>query len=174
MRNFFISGAFWGSMLILLGVLLLARYMFDWNIPVFSILFSLILISFGIFLLKGRKHKTHTSSAVFSEVDFSYRKGSGDYYTVFGEGELDLRGIELEKDTEVSVSCVFGEMVVMLDAETNYIIRSTAVFGSVLSPDNKGNPGFGSSISKSQGFNEQIPKLVLKADAVFGSIKIKH
>ncbi|MGM0612994.1 MAG: hypothetical protein ACQESM_05770 [Bacteroidota bacterium] len=175
MRNLFTSGAFWGIFLIILGALLVFRQMFDIHLPIGKIIISLLFIFLGIALLTGSLGPNKSnSSAVFSESEFQFDKNTNEYSAIFGQGTLDLRGLTLTENIELKTNAVFGEMRVILDPDVNYLIRSSAAFGSVELPGSKPNSGFGSTNIHSKDFNKQQPHLIIKADAVFGSVVLKH
>ncbi|MFW6019849.1 MAG: LiaF domain-containing protein [Bacteroidales bacterium] len=177
MRNLFTSGSFWGIFLIVFGALLVLRQIVDIHLPIGKIIISLLFIFFGIALLTGSfGHHRKNNAAVFSESEFQFDKNTTEYSSVFGQGTLDLRDITLSENINININinAVFGEMRVLLRPETNYLIRSNAVFGSVNLPGKKSNSGFGESNTQSENFNKQQPHIIIKADAVFGSIDIRH
>lgn len=174
MRHLFTSGSFWGIVLIVLGLLLVIKHIFNIDLPVGRIFFSLLLIFFGIMVLTGSGgHKT-PNTAVFSESSFDFDDEAGEYSVVFGKGTLDLSGIHLQEDKKVKVAAVFGEANVRVDKETNYVIQSNVAFGSVNFPGKHPNQGFGSSVFRAPGLDENKPRIIIKTDAVFGSINIQH
>ncbi len=174
MRNLFTSGSFWGILLILLGSLLVLKHIFNIEIPVGKIFFSLLLILFGIMLMTGSYHHRGGNTAVFSESKFSFSKETEEYSVVFGQGTLDLRELELKEDVKIKAASVFGEIKIYIRPDVNYIIHSSTAFGSIDAPGGSPNSGFGSSVVKSSGFDESAPRLILRTDAVFGSIDIRH
>jgi hypothetical protein len=50
-RGILMSGVFWGSVLILLGLSVIIEHVFHINIPVFKMVFACLLIYLGIRLL---------------------------------------------------------------------------------------------------------------------------
>lgn len=176
MRKPFTSGSFWGVFLIILGALLILRQTFDIDLPIGEIIISLVFIFLGVALLTGSLgHKEkEKNAAVFSESEFQFAKNTNEYSAVFGQGTLDLRDITVSEDFNIKVNAVFGELHIFLNPETNYQIHSDTVFGSVELPSTKPNSGFGSTSTKSGNFDNQQPRLKIKADAVFGSVNIRH
>ncbi|MCF8332035.1 MAG: cell wall-active antibiotics response protein [Bacteroidales bacterium] len=173
MRNFLTSGTFWGSILIILGALLVIENVTDINIPVIKVFLSLMLIIIGILVLTGKTRHRDKNTVIFSEANFDFDKETEEYSVVFGQATLDLRNINIPEDIFIKASAVFGEMHIIIDPGMNYKIVSNTAFGSVNMPGNRPNNGFGTAEVKSQNFNEQQPKIIIKADAVFGSINIK-
>ncbi|MFW6227566.1 MAG: hypothetical protein ACOC31_05635, partial [Bacteroidota bacterium] len=144
------------------------------DLAVGRIFFSLLLIIFGIMLMTGSYRHQSNNTAVFSESKFMFNKENDEYSVVFGQGTLDLRDLELTGELNVKASCVFGELKVYLKPDMNYIIYSSTAFGSVNIPQGRPNSGFGSSEVKSAGYDSNAPKLILRADAVFGAVDIIH
>mgnify|MGYP003990967287 FL=1 len=52
---FLFSGLFWGVMLVLFGASMILRAVFNLDIPIFRIIFALVIIYFGVKLLLGRQ-----------------------------------------------------------------------------------------------------------------------
>lgn len=173
MRNLLTSGTFWGSVLILLGALLIIDNVLNINIPVIKVFLSLLLIVLGILVLTGKTRHRDRNTVIFAEAQFDYDNSTEEYSVIFGQGTLDLRNTPVTEDIFIKAAAVFGEMHIIIDPGVNYKIVSNTAFGSVNMPGNRPNNGFGTSEVKSQNFNEQQPKIVIKADSVFGSINIK-
>lgn len=174
MRHLFSSGSFWGIMLILLGALLIAKHMFNVDMPVGRIFFGLFMLLLGVMVITGSVGHKDSHTAVFAESHFEYMDDTDEYSAVFGQGTLDLRDVKPEKDIEMKAAAVFGEMRLILPEGANYIIHCSAAFGSVNVMGKSPTSGFGSSKVKSKNYDSSRPGFIIKADAVFGSINISR
>jgi hypothetical protein len=173
-------GLFLGILIILLGVGIIVNVIFHIHIPIFKILFGLILIFIGLKIIFGSwisfpSWTGKPGNAVFQER--TYRGLTGDskeYNAVFGKAVVDLRGIELkEKVTQIKISAVFGGAEVILSETTPVRIKAEAVFGGVQLPENI-TGAFGTSTYQSKNFDESQNYLVIEGTSVFGGIVIRY
>lgn len=159
------SGLFWGIIVIVLGAAILVKHIFNLDFPVIKVVLgvALILIGIRVLVFKG----PHTCSqagdknnVIFGERTMYYTADNNEYNAVFSSTVLDLTKLEPSNNPRIKVSCVFGSMKIIINKQTKLIIDSDVVFGSISNPDEN-------TVSDS---NQIILKM--KADAVFGSIKI--
>lgn len=169
---FLFSGAFWGLLLIVLGVSLVVKYVFNIDFPVFRVIFAVFLVFVGIKLLVGGfGHQSHTS--MFAESRFDFVENHKDYSCAFGKTTLDLRNSEITEDTDIKASCAFGEFIIKINPETNIEIISSSAFGNLSLPDHSSH-SFGNGNYKTPGFNKSKPVLRIKADVAFGNMEIRY
>jgi len=169
MRFSFFNSGFWGLMLIVLGMALLARHVFHIDIPVFSIFISLILIFLGIMLIQGRFsffRSANTSAFSEARVHFSDQKS---YNTLFGSTHFNIPADAVKEDTKLELNCAMGELVVKLPSELNYRIKGNAAFGSLQMPDGQ-QVSFG-ELNYEQGEPPQSAVLDIKVNVAFGSVR---
>ena len=81
----------------------------------------------------------------------------------FPLASLDFTQLDKSPENPVEVSCVFGVMKIFINAKTKLLIDSDVIFGKI---DNPYNDDEWDSIKTAP------IKLNLKANAVFGNIKI--
>lgn len=161
-----------GGMLILVGVLnlLFTFHYFRW-----SQMWPVVLIGFGLLLVweslrpkpapstVGGDGSTHSVFAsVAKNIDArDFRDATVE--SVFGSIELDLGRAEMADDKAIlNVACVFASVEVRIPDHWNVIIEANAVFGSC---ENKTRPPLPSPSPKT---------LIVRGDAVFGSIEIRN
>lgn len=172
MQKTVFSSAFWGITIIFVGVAMLLRNFFDLDIPVFTIIAAGFLIFLGVRMIAGHASGNDSSnSAVFSEQKMGFVPGQNKYNVLFGNGNLDLSRLELTESKLVEISCVFGEFRVAVSPETNLQIFSSAAFGSFVAPSQQSS-AFGSLDYRSQNFDPTKPVLTLRAEVVFGSVRV--
>jgi len=170
-----LSGVFWGSVLILLGLSVIIEHVFHINIPVFKIVFACLLIYIGIRLLLGglgiRSFDTRMRACNFGVIE-AKSGGGHDYSVVFGKGEIDLRGVTAGKDgTAVDVDCAFGKAVVRIKESQPMVIRSDTAFGASRFPDGD-TAAFGSHVYRTKAFKEGSACITVKADLAFGELEV--
>lgn len=167
---------FWACLIIFLGVMIIVNAFTKIDIPIFRIILGIIIIYGGLNLLFGPKlwGSKQKGSAVFSEEKFDYEEGQTEYNAVFGSNTVDLRGIKLEgNNKKIEVNAVFSSSRVMLDSDTPFLVQASAVFGGINLPDGQ-NTSFSTQSFQSADFDPDQPHLLIKANAVFGSIIIRY
>ena len=174
MKKTFFSSTFLGITIIFVGVAMLLRNFFDLEIPIFTIIAAGFLIFLGIRMIAGYSTGNGSSnSAVFGEQNMGYVPGQTKYNVLFGSGNIDLSRLELMESKWVEISCVFGEFKVAVNRDVNLQIFSSAAFGSFIAPG-KQPSAFGSLDFRSPNFDPTKPILTIRAEVVFGSIKIYY
>ncbi|MEI6747646.1 MAG: LiaF domain-containing protein [Bacteroidales bacterium] len=172
MHKTFFSSAFWGITIIFVGVAMLLRNFFDFDIPVFTIIAAGFLIFLGVRMIVGHTSGHNSSnSAVFSDQKMGFVPGQNKYNVLFGNSNLDLSRIDLTENKLIEVSCVFGEFRIAVARDTNLQIFSSAAFGNFTSPMQQSN-AFGSLDFRSPNFDTTKPALTIRAEVVFGNVKV--
>lgn len=179
MRNIFSSGLFWGLLLILLGVLFFANDYLEVNVNIFRVFAGISLVIIGIWLVNtfrgvGYQQTERESTTLFSEADMHYIPGQQKYSVVFGSSHVDLTKLDSTKDKLIELSCVFGELFVKLNPDSNFEIVSNAAFASIKMPDFRKTPGMGSSSFNSPALDRSKAFTTLKIDAVFGETRFMY
>jgi predicted membrane protein len=171
--GFLSSGVFWGAVIVLLGISMLLKAVFHIDVPVFRIIFGLIIIWFGISLMTGWHGYASANTVVFSNLEvFPKENLKEGYSVVFGSARVDLSGADIkEKTVNVKLDTVFGETVIVVDKNMPIKVQVDSVFSGVRMPD--GNTvAMGSMGYTSPGYKEGMNCLNIKADVVFGSLRI--
>ncbi len=170
--GFLISGVFWGAVLILIGLTVIINVVFGIKIPLFRIIFALVLIYLGIRLLTGVSFWRSTpKSAVFEEKRIE--AGAEDKYeVVFGKGEIDLSGIQaVDKDVKLEINTIFGSSVVKIDPRQPIKVKVASAFAGARMPD--GNTiAFGEYTYRSEGLKNSEHAILVDATVLFGGIEV--
>jgi hypothetical protein len=173
-------GLFIGVLIILLGLGIIVNVIFHTHIPIFKVLFGLILIYLGLKIIFGSwisfpAFQGNSGNVLFQERTYrGLPRDSREYNTVFGKSVIDLRGLELkEKITRIKISVVFGGAEVLLSEATPVRIKADAVFGGIQLPENISG-AFGTSTYQSKNFDESQNYLVIDGNSVFGGIVIRY
>ncbi len=172
--GFINSGAFWGVIVILLGVSMVLRYVFNIHFPIFRIIFACLLIFWGVRMLMGSfgyNRYNNYNSSVFSNSKHNYDKSNDSYNVVFGRGELDLRNVIVEKNQRIQVNSVFGSYIIKINDSVPVKIISNVAFGNIQTPDDN-NTSFGKYSFQSSNFSDSSPHIIIDANVVFGDLKV--
>ncbi len=164
---------FWGALLIIWGLSLIVKAIFKIDVPVFRIIFALVVIYWGMKLLFGGfGFKTSSNTVIFNSAKLGSSKFKNEYNIIFGSSEIDLTNVDIsEKSVYANADIIFGSAVIHLNPEIPTIIKVSTVFAEGKLPDRTVGV-FGDTIYKSDNFSEEGNHLTLKIDVVFGSVKI--
>ena len=172
------AGVFWGALLILIGLALIIRFVFNVEFPVVKVLFAMFFIYLGLRILFGSfgmfKLETGPDDVIFSEKEFIQPKHNKEYNIVFGKGNFDFTDIDLsEGNVNVKIGTVFGASEIRIDRDMPVKIVADAVFSGAQLPD--GNTAvFGSSSYQSESFDPDSNHLKIKLDVVFAGVEVKR
>lgn len=166
-------GLFWGIILIIIGLSLVIKIVFNVEFPIFKIIIAFILIYLGVKILVGSKfsffHSKSDSDVVFGESRFTEVENGKEYNVVFGKGAVDLRGFKLTDTTRIKVKTVFGNTEVFIPRDMPVYIHTDAVMASARMP-NGNSSAFGSTVYKSDSLDMSKPYLDVEVDVVFGNV----
>lgn len=170
--NIIFKEAYWGALIILAGVLLIARNVFKIDIPVWGVIFPIIIISIGVSILFGVGTGMGGAKAIFTESNVTADSSDSEYSVVFGKGEYDLRRIKpAGKNIAVEINAVFSSAVVRIDPNTPMRIKIESAFAGGHSPGGH-VASFGDNSYKTRSFQEGMPFVDVRASVVFGSLHI--
>jgi predicted membrane protein len=174
MKNFNSVSFFIGAFLIMLGASFFAEEIWHIDIPVFKLAIGFGLIIAGLQLIV-RKNKdefiTDEAHVIFDDRPFDAQYIMPSYSVVFGSSKVDLSNLPAGENKVVEIKCVFGEFRVKINPKTNVQIISKSAFGSIELPDMT-QYSFGDHMWRSPAFDPSQPMLTIRAEVVFGAIKI--
>jgi predicted membrane protein len=171
-------GIFWGVLLIIIGLSLVIKIVFNVDFPIFKIIFAFFFIYIGLKILLGHSfkpfHERKTDNEViFGESTFNNVENGKEYNVIFSKGNFDLRNIPLNENgpTKIKINTIFGGARILIDKNKPIRIKADAVFSGAQMP-NGNSTAFGSSIYTSDSLDLTKPFLDVKADVVFGGLDI--
>ena len=172
------AGIFWGILLILVGLGIVIRVVFNIHFPIVKFVIAFFFIFIGIKIIFGNFGHWHGkidgNTTIFSEsrvdgMDESFKE----YNVIFGNSIIDLRNIDLSKESkEININTVFAGTVIKINRDTPIRIKADAAFGSAELP-NGNSSVFGTSRYESDTFSKDTNYIYIKADVVFGGLQIK-
>ncbi len=172
------AGVFWGALLIVIGLALIIRFVFNVDFPVFKVIFALFFIYIGLRILFGSfglfRIETGPDDVLFSEREFIHPGKDKEYNIVFGKGNFDFTDVDLSQgNVNVKIGTVFGASEIRIDRDMPVKITADAVFSGAELPD--GNTAvFGSSSYQTESFNPDSNHLKIKLDVVFAGVHVKR
>lgn len=136
-----------GIAIVLFGIMLLIRNIFNINIPVFPTLFSIIIIAIGIFIVRSsltakdvKSTLPDTEKPFIPDADTTdnnpnlYQPYSGKQRVLFGAGVINLKNQAKEKHIDIDAECIFGELKILIDPGTPYAVNANVFAGSLKIP----------------------------------------
>ncbi|MFC2129763.1 hypothetical protein ACFLQX_03165 [Bacteroidota bacterium] len=170
------AGLLWGAFILLLGIALIIKVVFNVDFPIFKILVGLFIIAIGLKILLGRtmfpSGNVGPNETMFNEHVYENPEKGKEYSVMFGKGTYDFTDVDLSEGTfYVKVSTVFGGSVIKIRRDMPVKIDADAVFSGAELPD--GNTAvFGSSYYTSESYDPDSAYLHIKADVVFGGVQV--
>jgi len=170
------AGIFWGAFLLLLGIALIIKVVFQVDFPVFKVLVGIFLILLGIKVLFGRfiipSHHFEPEETIFSERTYDDPESGKEYTVLFAKGVYDFTNVDLSKGSfHTKISTVFGGTQIIVPRDVPVKITADAVFAGAELPD--GNTAvFGSSVYQSDSWTPDTASINIKAEVVFGGIQV--
>jgi len=172
------QGLFWGLFLILVGLALIIKFVFDLDIPVLRIAVAIFLIMIGIRLLLRNQwdwnDNPNERDVIFKEVTILGKDiTKSEYNIMFGQAIFDLTDLDsTDLPKTLKINTIFGSSQVKVNEELALLVSGDAVFaGAKLSSDN--STVFGELSYKSKNFNPQSNYLHIKSDVIFGAFELK-
>lgn len=169
-------GLFWGIVLIVIGLSIIFKVIFD--ISIFRIIIAIAFILIGVKILVGKSAiniKSDESDVIFNERNYNdFPMSDTEYNTVFGKSIFDFTKAKVPIDSPIRLefNTIFGNTELRLPKDLPVKIKAESIFGSAKLPDNN-TAVFGSAsyISKHDSTANFVK---IEASAVFGHIEIKQ
>ena len=169
-------GIFLGILLILVGIGIIIRVVFDIDIPVFKIFIALIFLYIGIRLLTGdfspRHIHTGENAVIFGETEFKGIPQNKEYTVLFGEARIDLtREPDLSENQSLKINTIFGSCKLLILEKQPIRIKADAAFAEARLPG-ANETSFGKAYYQSDTLDLQEPFLDIEASVVFGEFQV--
>ena len=169
-------GIFIGILLILVGISIIIRIIFNIDIPVFKIFIALIFLYIGIRLLTGDFSMCHVKSGenaiFFGETYFKGVPKDNEYTIVFGYAKIDLtEENNLLETQKIKINTIFGGSELVIKESQPVRIKADAAFASARLPGNK-ETAFGTVNYESDGLNKEQGFFDIELGVVFGGFKV--
>jgi predicted membrane protein len=170
------AGLFWGAFLLLLGIALVIKVVFNVDFPVFKVLIGIFLILLGIKVLFGRflisPRNFEPEETIFHERVYDNPESGKEYTVLFAKGVYDFTNVDLSKGSfHAKISTVFGGSQVIIPRDKPVRISADAVFAGAELPD--GNAAvFGSSVYENNSWSPDSAAIIIKVDVVFGGVQV--
>lgn len=170
------AGLFWGAFLLMLGIALIIKVVFNVDFPVFKVVVGIFFVLLGIKILFGRfvvsPHHFEPEETIFNERVYDNPESGKEYTVVFAKGVYDFTNVDLSNGSvKTKISTVFGGSQIIIPRDKPVRIKADAVFAGAELPD--GNTAvFGSTLYESEAWSPDSAYLDIKVDVVFGGVQV--
>jgi len=174
------AGIIGGIILILLGLSLVVKIVFNIDFPVFKLLVALFFIYFGLRIMLGGNFRLFhdvgdEQSIVFGERTITKLEDGREYNVIFGAAKFDLRNLAIADSQKLSVkiNTVFGGTRILLNPSMRFRLNATTAFGGTKAPDGNSS-AFGDIKYESDSLNREKPNLEIETNTVFGGLEVRR
>ena len=168
-------GVFWGIVLVVIGLSIILKVLFD--ISFFKILFGIGFILIGVRILIQKPilniQNDSDSNVFFSEKYFSKNAlNTDEFNTFFSKTVFDFRETDMSQFNydKIEFNTIFGNTDIFLPKNVKLQIKADAVFASVQMP-NGNSAAFGTTQYESDSDTSHIREIKIEAHAIFGNIE---
>jgi predicted membrane protein len=170
---------FWGILLILIGLSLILKIVFNVEFSIFRVIIAFLLIYFGIKLFIGKDFSLFPNSNKDSEVVFSEKtikkvEDGKEYNVIFGGSKFDLREMTFPDSVtiHIKINTIFGGTQVLVNHDVPIHINSNTVFAGTKMPDGN-TSSFGSLAFENDTAKRGKAKLIIETNTIFGGLHVK-
>lgn len=170
------AGLFWGALLLVLGIVLIIKVVFNIDFPIFKVLVGVFFIFLGIKVLFGRvlipEGKIGPDETIFSERIYESPEKGKEYNVIFGKGVYDFTNVDLSQgDFNAKVNTIFGGSVIKIKEDMPVRIDADAIFAGAELPG--GNTAvFGTTNYTSDTYRPDSASLHIRIGVVFGGVQV--
>jgi predicted membrane protein len=170
------DGIFWGLFFIVIGVWFMVRRYVPVQIPILRVVFAVLFVWIGIRILIAGPEIREKNTVVFSEARLEAQADDSrdDYNVIFSTATIDLTQLAPAGSTiRKTVNIVFGSGILRINPNVPVRIELATAFGSVQTPDGR-SIVFGDKEYRTPAYKDGGDAVVIKASAVFGSLRIQE
>ncbi|MDX2431041.1 MAG: LiaF-related protein [Bacteroides sp.] len=170
------AGIFWGAFLLLLGIAMIIKVIFQVEFPVFKVALGIFLVLVGFKVLFGRvifpAHHFDPEETIFSERTYDKPESGKEYTVLFGKGVYDFTDVDLSEGSfSTNINTVFGGTQIIVPRDVPVRISADAVFAGAELPDGT-SAVFGSRVYESDSWSPGAASINIKVDVVFGGVQV--
>ena len=173
------TSLFWGIVLIIIGLSLILKIVFNIEFSIFRVLFAFFLIYFGIKLFIGKDFTlfpdaNKDNQVLFSEKTIKTVENSKEYNVIFAGSKFDLREMSFPDSLtlRIKINTVFGGSQILVNPNVPIQVNSNTVFAGTKMPDGN-TSAFGSLNYETDTAKRGKAKLIIETNTVFGGLQIK-
>ena len=164
--GFYSSKIVLGLLLTLTGIYLIIRYCFNIDMPfilytpIFRMIFSIIIMFLGIYILVG----------VYYVGENLPKYKSAYYRTFFKTSSMDFTNLEIDRNFNITIDSAFADTIVFINQNIQVHVKASSAFGNISLPTGD-SVSFG-EINFIMGNSDKI--LYLNINSAFGQVRILY
>lgn len=165
-RGFYSSKIVLGLLLILTGIYFIIRYCFNINMPfilytpIFRMIFSIIIMFLGIYILIGVYY-----------VGENLPQYKSAYYRIFFKtSSMDFTNLEVDRNINITIDSAFSDTIIFINQNIQVHVKASSAFGNISLPTGD-SVSFG-EINFIMGNSDKI--LYLNVNSAFGQVRILY
>ena len=170
---------FLGVLLVLFGISLIVKVVFNIDMPVVRVVIALFLIYLGVRLFIGKdfgliSHHDNENTIVFGHRTIDKIEDDTEYNVVFGKGVFDLRNVYPADSQKIFIrlNTVFGSSDILYNDTIPLSIKSTSAFGGTKLPSGN-TEAFGTYEFNTDTAGRE-PLVRIETNTVFGGTLFKR
>ena len=162
--GFYSSKIVLGLLLTLTGIYLIIRYCFNMPFilytPIFRMIFSIIIMFLGIYILVGVYY-----------VGENLPKYKSAYYRIFFKtSSMDFTNLKIDRNFNITIDSAFADTIVFINQNIQVHVKASSAFGNISLPTGD-SVSFG-EINFIMGNSDKI--LYLNVNSAFGQVRILY
>jgi hypothetical protein len=163
---------FYGILLTILGLLILARYVFKVKIPIFIVSTAIIIILVGVSLFFHRPEPGSDSEMVFSNKTIQVANPAEEYNLAFSGGTIDFSMVSPgHKGQKIRINSLLSCGTIKIKPGTPAVIRINSILSVTQTPDNS-SVYLGRYSYRTASFNENSNYLDIEIKNIFTKLKV--
>lgn len=163
---------FYGILLIILGLLILARYVFQVKIPIFIVSTAIIIFIVGVSLFFHRPEPGSNRDIVFSNKTIQVTNPAEECNFAFSGGTIDLSMASPQyQGQKIKINSLLSCGTIKINPGTPAIIRINSVLLVTQTPDNS-SVYLGRYNYKTASFKENSNYLDIEIKNIFSKLKV--
>ena len=174
------AGIIGGIILILLGLSLIVKIVFNIDFPVFKLLLAFLFIYFGLRIMLGGSFRLFhdvgdEKNIFFGERTITKVEDGKEYNVIFGSAKFDLSDFSSADRQKISikVNTIFGGTQILLNPSVSVRLNASTAFGGTKAPDGN-TSAFGDIKYESDSLSAEKPLLEIESNTVFGGLEVKR
>ncbi len=174
------ASLFWGLILILIGISIIIKIVFNIEFSIFRVVIALIFIYFGIRIFIGHDFSFYHDNndehlIMFSKKIVDHIDNEKEYNVIFGDGVFDLRKFSVP-DSEVvhiKLNTIFAGTEIIMTPEIPVEISTHTVFGGTKMPNSNAS-AFGEATYKNATAKNTKARIFIETNTIFGGLQVRE
>ena len=163
---------FYGILLIIIGLLVLARYFFKIKVPFSIATIALVTIFVGVYLFTQSPGRSSDVDIFFSSRTIQVTNPAEKYSLIFSRSTIDLSNVQPQnKGQKIRIFNVFSCGTIKIKPETPATIKISSAFAAAKTPD-KSSIYLGNYNYKTKSFTENSNYFDIEIKTIFGTLNV--